>query len=86
MRKIFLIAAFALMSTSSCYANLSLADASQPPVAEPTVSHSPIAAPKPSEETDRHVARTDARRASRPRRSHSWTFSSYVSQFSYHCH
>jgi hypothetical protein len=86
MRKIFLIMAFALMSTSSCYANLSLADASQAPGAEPAVLHSSITPSKQSSESHRHVAKREARSASAPRRSAVWAVSSYGSQFSDHCH
>lgn len=84
MRKIFLIMAFALTSTSSCYANLSLADASPVPAAEPAVSRSSITPPKQSAETDR-PDRREARKVSRPRRGLAWTVSSHVSQFN-RCH
>ena len=85
MRKIFLIMAFALMSTSSCYANLTLADASQAPApaAAPTVSQSSVTPPKQSAETARPVARRETRSTSRPRRRPVWA--SYVSQFRDHC-
>jgi hypothetical protein len=55
MRKLILIAAIALMSTSSCYANLSLADAS------PTATQEPVKkaadAEADSNERPSHVVR-----------------------------
>lgn len=63
MRKLIMIAAIALMSTSSCYANLSLADASQPTTVQ-TVAHK--SEPKP-------VAEEKSAPAARPHRRHAFS-------------
>ena len=74
MRKLILIAAIALMSTSSCYANLTLADASQPAVAQVklTADTQPVA-----EETSPSI--------SRPRRKHVSAASRFTYRWSEHC-
>ncbi len=75
MRKMILIAAFALLSTSSCYANLSLADASQP-ITEQPKARSPEA----------HSVADERRAAiSRPRRRHVFVEARFLPGWTRHC-
>ncbi len=64
MRKLILIATMALMSTSSCYANLSLASSDNPPTA--------IEQPKPRPAEVRPVAVGRSAETARHRRTHIW--------------
>jgi hypothetical protein len=73
MRKVILIAAIALMSTSSCYANLSLADASQKSTEQ---AHAAEARPVAD---DRHAA------IARPRRKHFFVAARFLSGWARPC-
>jgi hypothetical protein len=75
MRKIILIAMIALMSTSSCYANLSLADASQQ-ITEQTKARGAEAHPISEE---KHAA------ISKPRRKHIFVEARFLSGWARHC-
>jgi hypothetical protein len=73
MRKMILIAAIALMSSSSCYANLSLADASQGITEQPKARSSEVHA------DDSHAA------ISKPRRTHVFVERRFLSGWTRHC-
>ena len=75
VRKMILIAAFALLSTSTCYANLSLADASQPTNEQPK-------ARSPEEHPVAHERRATI---SRPRRRHVLVEAQFLSGWTRHC-
>jgi hypothetical protein len=74
MRKMILIAAIALMSTSSCYANLSLADASQP-ITEQPKAHA----------AEARVADDGRAAISRPRRRHVFVAARFLSGWARPC-
>lgn len=75
MRKLILITVIALTSTTSCYANLSLADAS--PAA-------PIEQPK-AQPPEHHASETRSENVSHPHRRHASIERSIISTWSHHC-